>query len=112
MLVHSDALWITARQQRRTRRRTHGRGDHETRELPAFGRQAIDVWRFDCLGSKAAEIAVTLVVDKDDDEIGLFGLSDLKHENADENGEKKLSWFHVATRLARRGKDQAIIRAE
>ena len=74
VLMHSHALGITARQQRRTRGRAHRRSHHEARKLPPFLGDAIDVLSLDRLRAKAAQIAVALIIGEDDHEVGLGGL--------------------------------------
>ena len=69
--MHAHPLGVTAREQSRTRRRAHWRGHHEACEFPTFLRDEVDIGRANGLGSETAQVAVTLVVGKNDDEIGL-----------------------------------------
>ena len=72
VLMHAHALGITAGQQRRTRRCTHRRGYHEAREFPPLLGNSIDVRRLDGLGAETTQVAIALIVCKDDHKIG-FG---------------------------------------
>ena len=71
MLVHPNALGIATGEQRRSGRRANRRRYHEARKLPAFLGNAVDIRCADGLGTKTAQIAVALVISKDDDEVGL-----------------------------------------
>ena len=69
--MHAHPLGVTAGEQSRTRRRAHWRGHHEACEFPTFLRDAVDIRCANGLGAETAQVAVTLVVGKNDDEIGL-----------------------------------------
>ena len=69
--MHAHPLGVTTGEQSRTRRGAHWRGHHEACEFPTFLRDAVDIRRANGLGAETAQVAVTLVVGKNDDEIGL-----------------------------------------
>ena len=97
MLVHPNALGIATGEQRRARRRANRRGHHEARELPAFLGNAVDIRRADGFGTKTAQVAVALVIGKDDDEVGLRsgrGFNGEK-ENGQKTGQDGICLFHV-----------------
>ena len=96
MLVHADALWVTAGEQGCTRRCANRRSHHEARELTPFFGDAVDIGRLDGLGSETAQVAITLIVSKDDDEIGFGrkrGFSGEK-ENGQQTGQDSIGVFH------------------
>ena len=96
MLMHADALWVTTGKQRRARWRTYRRSHHEARELTPFFGDAVDIGRLDGLGSETAQVAITLIVSKDDDEIGFGrkrGFSGEK-ENGQQTGQDSIGVFH------------------
>ena len=93
MLVHADSLGIATREQGGPGWRANRGGHHETGELPAFLGDAVDVRGIDGLGTEAAQVAVTLVVGKDYDEVRLGRLQGARDE--EEKGQKKDLLFHV-----------------
>ena len=71
MLMHADALGVATRKQGGPGGCADRGGHHEAGELTTFLSYAVDVWGIDCLGTEAAEVAVALVIGKNDDEIWL-----------------------------------------
>jgi hypothetical protein len=71
MLMQTDALRIAAGEQCRTRRRANRGGDHEAGEFAPLPGQPVDVGRADGGRAETAEVAIALIVGKDDDEVGL-----------------------------------------
>ena len=97
MLVHPNALGIATGEQRRSGRRANRRGYHEARKLSAFLGNAVDIRRADGFGTKTAQVAVALVIGKDDDEVGLRsgrGFNGEK-ENGQKTGQDGICLFHV-----------------
>ena len=96
MLVHPDTLWVTTGEQGCTRRCTNRRGHHEARELPTFFGDAVDIGRLDGLGSETAQVAVALIVSKDDDEIGFGRKREFsgEKENGQQAGRDSIGVFH------------------
>ena len=97
MLVHPNALGIATGEQRRSGRRANRRRYHEARKLPAFLGNAVDIRRANSFGTKTAQVAVALVISKDDDEVGLRsgrGFNGEK-ENGQKTGQDGICLFHV-----------------
>ena len=96
MLVHPNALGIATGEQRRSGRRANRRGHHEARELPTFFGDAVDIGRLDGLGSETAQVAVALIVSKDDDEIGFGRKREFsgEKENGQQAGRDSIGVFH------------------
>ncbi len=87
MLVHADPLGIAASEEGGPGRRADGRGHHEVGELTAFSGEAVDVWSLDGVGAEAAEVSVSLVIGKDDDEVRL--VSGAGDEAGDQKNEEE-----------------------
>ena len=97
MLVHPNALGIATGEQRRSGRRANRRRYHEARKLPAFLGNAVDIRRANSFGTKTAQVAVALVIGKDDDEVGLSsgrGFNGEK-ETGQKTGQDGICLFHV-----------------
>ena len=95
-LMHTYTLGVTTGEQRRAGGRAHRRGYHEAGKLAPFFGDAINVRRLDGLGSETAQVAITLIVSKDDDEIGFGrkrGFSGEK-ENGQQTGQDSIGVFH------------------
>lgn len=75
MTVHADSLWIAPGQESGPGRGAYGGGHHEVGEATALPGEAVDVGSFDCGGAETAEVAVSLVIGEDDDEVRLVGCS-------------------------------------
>ena len=97
MLMHTNALGIATGEQRRAGGRAHRRSHHKAGKLASFLGNTINVRCADGLGTKTAEVAVALVIGKDDDEVGLRsgrGFNGEK-ENGQKTGQDGICLFHV-----------------
>ena len=74
VLMHANALGIATGEQGCTGWRAYWGGHHKARELPAFSGNTVDIRCADGLGTKTAQVAIALVIGKDDDEVGLGSL--------------------------------------
>ncbi len=88
VLVHANAFRVATGEQRGAGGGADWRGDHEAGELPAIGREAIDARGLDRFGAEAAQVAVALVVDEDQDEVRLGRVSGGPCECGDEKVER------------------------
>ena len=64
-----DAVGITAGEQRRSRGGTDRLSDVKIGESAAFAREPVEIRRLKSLGGEATDIAISLIVGKDDDDI-------------------------------------------
>jgi len=98
MLVHTNPLGIATGEQRRAGRRTHRGGHHEARELPAFLGNTVDIRCTDGLGTKTAQVAVALVIGKDDDEVRFSGQqsSTGKKKSPQSKGQERVRLSHMS----------------
>ena len=87
VLVHAHTFRITTCHQRRSGGRANGGGHHETREFSPLFCQTIDVGRLDRLRTKTTQVTVTLVIGKNNDEIGSLSLK--RNRQSPEYKEKK-----------------------
>ena len=94
--MHTHALGITTRQQRRARRRAHRRCHHKARELPSLLRNAIDIWCLDRLRTETAQVAVPLIIGEDDHKVRLGGGHRFNGEkkNGQQSGQGNTCVFH------------------
>ena len=84
MLMHPHTFGVTTGHESRTGRRTNRRSDHKAGELPAFGGKAVDVGGFDLFRAEATEVAVSLVINKDEDKVGFTRMSKPGEKQVDE----------------------------
>ena len=68
--VDADPVGIAAGEQGRARGRTDRLGDMEIGEPPPFAGEPVEVRRLETLGAEAADVAISLIVREDDDDIG------------------------------------------
>ena len=96
MLVHANALGIATGEQRRAGRRTHRGGHHEARELPAFLGNTVDIRCTDGLRTKTAQVAIALIIGKDDNKIWLRCVRGFNGEREDDQntGQDDICLFH------------------
>ena len=71
MLVHTNALGVTTGEQRRAGGRAHRRSHHKAGKLASFLSNTINVRCADGLGTKTAQVAIALIIGKDDNKIWL-----------------------------------------
>jgi len=67
--LHADTVRVASGQERRAARRADGLRDIEVRETGPLGGEAVELGCPDVFGSEAAEIAITEVVDQNQDDI-------------------------------------------
>ncbi len=80
MLMHPNTLGITSRHQGSTRRSTHRRSHRKAGEFTPLGRQPVDIGSLDRFGTKTTQITISLVIDKDQDEVGFGSMGDMRSQ--------------------------------
>ena len=80
MLMHPNTLGITSRHQGSTRRSTHRRSHRKAGEFTPLGRQPVDIGSLDRFGTKTTQITISLVIDKDQDEVGFGSMGDMSSQ--------------------------------
>jgi len=84
--VHSDPFRVATSQERSSGWGANGRSDEEVGKASTLGREPVDVWSPDGFRSEAAEVVVTLVIGKDDDEVGLFIIGGAQRDSSEKEG--------------------------
>ena len=113
MLVHAHPFRIATRQQRRARGRAHGRSHHKVRKPSAFGGNAIDVRRLDLGRTETTEVAIALVIGKDNDEVrlGVGRMHSSNQRNDQEDRREEHFQRHRVTRfLEASGRDEIVVK--
>ncbi len=96
MLMHPNALGIATGEQGRARRRAYRRSHHKAGKLASLRGNTVDIRCTDGLGTKTAQVAIALIIGKDDNKIWLRSVRGFNGEKEDDQntGQDDICLFH------------------